>query len=166
MGMSPKFWTVNGLSVELGLDRRSLAVRLASTPPDSEIQGRPAWLLRTVLGALGQATRPQSELDVERARLAREQADGHALKNAALRGELLPADEVVAGWQAAIGRARSLLLGIPPASAATVVLLARQGVDAAAAERAVREHLITSIDSALAELATTSIDGFDDEDSG
>jgi terminase small subunit / prophage DNA-packing protein len=119
------------------------------------------------LGALGQSTRPQSELDVERARLAREQADGHALKNAALRGELLPADEVVAGWQASIGRARALLLGIPPASSATIVLLARQGGDAAAAERAVREHLIRSIDSALAELSDTrDLDAAEDEDGG
>jgi hypothetical protein len=102
--MTPKFWTVNGLSTELGLDRRSLATRLATTPPDSQVQGRSAWLMKTALAALGQPTRTaQSDLDRERARLAKEQADGHELKNAQLRGELLPADEVVAGWQNAIG---------------------------------------------------------------
>src|SRR3954451_13323683 len=102
MGMPPRFWTVTALSTELGLDRRSLAVRLAATLPDSEVQGRPAWRLRTVLAALGQPTpAAQSDLDRDRARLAREQADGHELRNAQLRGELLPAAEVVAGWQAA-----------------------------------------------------------------
>src|SRR3954464_630052 len=108
MGMTPRLWTVNGLAVELGHDRRSLAARLALVPRDAQVQGNPAWLLKTALATLGQPTRTSSDLDRERTRLAKEQADGHELKNAQLRGDLLPADEVVAGWAAAIGRARSL----------------------------------------------------------
>ena len=46
----------------------------------------------------------------ERARLAREQADGQAMKNAVARGELLPAEAVVAGWQAAVGHAAASAL--------------------------------------------------------
>lgn len=38
------------------------------------------------------------DLTAERARLAKEQADGQELKNAQLRGELLHVDEVVANW--------------------------------------------------------------------
>src|SRR4051794_22604058 len=164
MSMTPKLWTVNGLSTELGLDRRSLASRLATTPGDSQVQGRPAWLLKTALAALGQPTRaPRSELDQERARLAKEQADGHELKNATLRGELLPADEVVAGWQAAIGRARSLLLGIASAAPMTLLMLAKSQ-EPKDAERAIRDDLTRRIDAALNELANTSLDDVEAEE--
>jgi phage terminase Nu1 subunit (DNA packaging protein) len=164
--MTPRLWTVNGLATELGLDRRSLASRLATTPADSQVQGRPAWLMKNALVALGQPTRaPRSELDQERARLAKEQADGHELKNAALRGGLLPAEEVVAGWQAAIGRARSLMLGIASAAPVTLMMLAK-GSAPEDAERAIREDLTRRIDAALTELANTTLDEVEAEESG
>ena len=103
------------------------------------------------------------DLNAERARLAKEQADAQDLKNRVSRGELLPAEEVVAGWEAAIGRARSLLLGIPTSAAATIVLLTRQHEDA---ERAVREHLTKLIDGALNELVDTSFDDETDDEAG
>lgn len=103
------------------------------------------------------------DLNDERARLAREQADHQALKNAALRSELLPADEVIAGWQSAIGRARALLLGIPTASAVQIVVAARQHDDGSEAERAVRELLVRLIDGALNELVNTDLDDEGDE---
>src|SRR4051794_20077200 len=40
----------------------------------------------------------EPSLDAERARLTKEQADGHELKNATLRAELLPADEAAVAW--------------------------------------------------------------------
>lgn len=103
------------------------------------------------------------DLNKERGRLAKEQADHQALKNAALRLELLPADEVIAGWQAAIGRSRSLLLGIVTAAPAQIVLLCRKHQDPEEAARAVRELLLKLIDNALNELANTDIDDKDDE---
>jgi terminase small subunit / prophage DNA-packing protein len=54
------------------------------------------------------------DLERERARLAKEQADAQELKNAQARGELIPANEVEGLWQAAAGRCRSILLGAPP----------------------------------------------------
>jgi hypothetical protein len=166
MGMTPRFWTVNGLSTELGLDRRSLAVRLATTPPDAQVQGHAAWRLKTALAALGQSTRPQSELDAERAKLARSQREGHELKNAALRGELLPAAEVTAGWEAATGRSRALLLGIPTAAAGTLVMTVTSAASTQAAELRVHEYLVNVIDAALAELANTTLDEVEAEESG
>ena len=103
------------------------------------------------------------DLNAERARLAREQADAQELKNRVSRGELLPAEEVVAGWEAAIGRARALLLGIPTSAAPTIVLLTRQHEDA---ERAVREHLTKLIDGACDELVDTSFDDETDDEAG
>jgi phage terminase Nu1 subunit (DNA packaging protein) len=105
------------------------------------------------------------DLNVERARLAKEQADGQALKNAVARSQLLPADQVESVWEWAIGRCCSLLLGIPTSSAGQIVLLARQHEDAKAAERAARELLVNLIDTALNELRDLNF-GDEDEDDG
>jgi phage terminase Nu1 subunit (DNA packaging protein) len=92
--------------------------------------------------------------------LADFQADVQQLKGAQMRAELLPAAEAVSAWQAAIGRCRSLVLGVPTGSAATIVLLARSR-DAEEATHEVREHLTKLLDHALNELADLSFD--DDE---
>jgi phage terminase Nu1 subunit (DNA packaging protein) len=52
-------------------------------------------------------------VESERDRLAREQADNMALKNAALRRELVPAVEVEATWAEIMRRVRSRLLAVP-----------------------------------------------------
>jgi phage terminase Nu1 subunit (DNA packaging protein) len=97
------------------------------------------------------------DLNVERAKLAREQRVGHELRNAVSRGELIPADEVVEGWQAAIARARSLLLGMPPSAAEELVLEAAKG------PAAVRERLAEFVHAALTELANTTLEDVGDE---
>jgi phage terminase Nu1 subunit (DNA packaging protein) len=114
---------------------------------------------------LARKRRQALELDAERARLTKLQADGQELKNRALEGSLIPAAEVELGWQQAIGRARSLLLGIPIAQATTLVMLARSR-EAPDAERAVRQALVSTIDAALAELADTKLDETEAEESG
>lgn len=53
------------------------------------------------------------DLVQERARLAKEQADGHKMKNATLRRELLPRDEVEAEWTDIVRKLRSGMLAIP-----------------------------------------------------
>ncbi|WP_412048642.1 hypothetical protein ACK6D9_11640 [Hoeflea sp. Naph1] len=53
------------------------------------------------------------DLDKERARLAAEQADGHALKNATTRAEMVRAADVVREWQGIIGTVRSAMLAVP-----------------------------------------------------
>ena len=78
-----------------------------------------------------------------------------------MRGELLPAAEVTAGLAAANGRCRSLILGVPTASAATIILLARSR-DPEEAERLVREHLVALLDHALLELSNVSLDEEDE----
>lgn len=52
-------------------------------------------------------------LSAERARLAKEQADQYALKNAGLRGELLDAKECERKWTDACRCIRSAMLAIP-----------------------------------------------------
>lgn len=96
----------------------------------------------------------------ELAKLRREQRIGQALKNSIAQGELIPAQDVVEGWQAAIGRARSLLLGLPPACADEVCILSSKG------PTAVREYLADRMHDALVELTNTKVDDDDDEEPG
>ena len=102
----------------------------------------------------------------ERSRLMRAKASMAELELARLRRELLPADEVEAGWAQAIGRSRALLLGIPPGVAAEIVVAVRSEPDDELAERLVRERLTRDIDAALSELADTSAADDDDAAGG
>lgn len=52
------------------------------------------------------------DLTQERARLAKQQADGQELKNAQLRGELVAREDVVRGWQDILRRVRSGMLAV------------------------------------------------------
>jgi hypothetical protein len=57
------------------------------------------------------------DLNAERARLAKEQADAAAMRNAVSRAELLPAGEVVEAMRQAFGACRARLLAIPAKAA-------------------------------------------------
>src|SRR5688500_7804987 len=77
------------------------------------------WLFEQGL-ASGSGVEPgqgAESFEQARIRLTAEQADSYALRNAVARAELLPGNEVVSGWQAAVGRCRAMLLGIATASA-------------------------------------------------
>lgn len=80
------------------------------------------------------------------------------LEVAKLRGELLPANEVLEGWQAAIGRARARLLRIPYAAAPELRRAAPDG------DKAIVVILTREIRDALRELANTNVDSFDDDE--
>jgi phage terminase Nu1 subunit (DNA packaging protein) len=145
------------------------ALLAAGMPADKEGSGRGtgwkvdtikahAWLVERAVRAAGldPAARKVLDLNEERARLAAAQTAGHELKNAVTRGELIPAVQVVGAWQAAIGRARSLLLSLPPAAAEELALVAPRGT------AALRERLADMVHAALAELA--DVDPADDAD--
>lgn len=71
----------------------------------------------------GRAGRPSAaggdEYKVERTRLAREQADATALKNAQLRGELVPVADTLREWQAILRDIRAAMLAVPSQFAST-----------------------------------------------
>lgn len=52
------------------------------------------------------------DLNQERARLAREQADGQELKNAQTRGDLVAREDVLRGWQDILRKVRSGMLAV------------------------------------------------------
>lgn len=93
--------------------------------------------------AAGRAGDEQAGLTAERARLAREQADAVALRNAIARGEMVPAADVEREWSSILRNVRSRMLAVPSRVAARVPTLTKADV-------ALVEHEVAA---ALTELA-------------
>lgn len=95
------------------LKKRGIAVHLAHDVYDLEatVRGYVQHLRGIAAGRGGEEQ--GLNLTGERARLAREQADAQALKNAALRRELVPAAEVAREWGEALRAIRARVLAIP-----------------------------------------------------
>lgn len=91
------------------------------------------------------------DLTAERARVAKEQADGLEMKNAAMRGELLPRADVHAAVTSANARVRAKLLSMPGKLAPILASLT--------APAAIKERLTSAIYEALSELAETIVAG-------
>src|SRR3954452_25001460 len=90
--MPRTLFSVNGLSTELGKDRRTISRALATVPPDGKVGAHPGWFLITALAALGWVGRkaPDGErLDAEQERARKDKAiaDLHEMKLAILRKE-------------------------------------------------------------------------------
>ena len=111
---APELGRLLGLSAEKVYDlaRRGIVVKTA--PGRYDVAGSvKAYCahLRAVAGRHGTEAAGDA-LTGERARLAREQADGHALRNATLRGELVPAADVERRWSDILRRVRSSMLAV------------------------------------------------------
>lgn len=89
------------------------------------------------------------DLVAERARLAREQADGQSMKNALLRSELLPRDDMERVLVALQSGVQKRLLSVP----SNVATLVARETSPAVCQRIVDEH----IREALQELAEATI---------
>lgn len=106
----------NQLSEMTGMTYRTIKGRLNGMDPVGTGKNN-ALLFETkdVLPVLygDPAVHERLNLEQERARLAKEQADRVEMENAKERKELLPADEVEPFWAAVINNAKTLLLGLP-----------------------------------------------------
>ena len=113
--MQPQLWSLNSLSVELGVDRRTLARKLGGLDPDETVrQGRRIsrrYLLARVIDHLhgGYDLDPAQE----RARRDKESADRIAMQNAERREQLVPAGDIEAAWTHIALVIRSHLLNGP-----------------------------------------------------
>lgn len=95
------------------MKKREIAVHLAHDSYDLEDTVRRYVVhLRSIAAGWGTADQAV-QLTVERARLAKEQADAQALKNAALRGELVKAEDVGRTWSDLLRKLRSRILAVP-----------------------------------------------------
>jgi phage terminase Nu1 subunit (DNA packaging protein) len=137
--------STNRLSELTGMDVRTIKRRLATLQPT--VQGRAhTYESRDALPLLyGAQDSAAFDLNQERARLAHHQANNESLREAQLRGDLLPRGLVIQTWQAIIAAARSRLLALPTKAAHQ--LLAAKSLSEA--EDVVRGYVY----EALAELA-------------
>lgn len=71
--------------------------------------------------AAGRGSDGEYDLTAERARLSYHQANVEQLKEAQLRGELIPVDAVLAAWQEKIGATRAQLLSLPTRASPLVI---------------------------------------------
>ncbi len=77
----------------------------------ASVQAYCARLRDTAAGRGGESS--TNTLTAERARLAREQAEGQAMKNAALRRDLVPAADVQREWTDILRTVRAGLMAVP-----------------------------------------------------
>ncbi|MBV6635866.1 MAG: terminase small subunit [Mameliella sp.] len=129
-----------------GLVKRDLAVKLGHDAYDlTETVGRYVEHLRGVASGRGDEGQVLT-LTGERARLAREQADAQALKNAKLRGELVEASEVERTWSDTLRQMRARLMAIPSRLRADLPNLDPEVLTAL--DRALRDTLTELADNA------------------
>ena len=60
MSMVKGLWSISALSVELNLDRRTVAKGLRGVPANGRLNGHLAWHLQTALNALGKSDKTSS----------------------------------------------------------------------------------------------------------
>jgi phage terminase Nu1 subunit (DNA packaging protein) len=115
--VTPKHWSVNALSAELGIDRRSLARRLEGLTPASEKKvgkrTERGYLLRDVFHHLQTDGAERLDLNAERAKLAVLQQEKIRMEIAEKRGKLLSVEGVTAHWQSIVTEIRGALLAMP-----------------------------------------------------
>lgn len=121
------------------LKKRGIAVHLAHDAYDMTATTR-AYVQHLRGMAAGWGTGDQAaNLTSERARLAKEQADAQAIKNAKLRGELVEASEVERTWADALRQLRARVMAVPSRLRSELPDIDPQTIDAM--DRALRATL-------------------------
>jgi phage terminase Nu1 subunit (DNA packaging protein) len=132
LGISPAMLTE--------LKKRGIAVHYSRDAYDlvKTVRGYVTHLRGTASGRGGEEH--VTSLTTERARLAKEQADAQALKNAKLRGDLVDASEVERTWSDVLRQVRARILAVPARLRADLPDLDAQSVQAF--DRALRDTLM------------------------
>lgn len=152
MAMQPAEWSISGLSVELGIDRRTLSKQLAHVEP-VRVDGRTRlYRLREVVEALFDARRPDNVVDLRDAQTRRERmkAELAELDLEERRKNLLPADEVEASFISLASGIRTRLLAVP--SKAAPLAYAAESIHEA------QEVIGSHIQEALEDLANAEVE--------
>ena len=117
MAITPQEWTISGLSVELGIDRRTIGKRIAGVKPIRADGKSKYYKMADVVAALfiepGTAEKEKIDYYTERARLTKAQADEKELTVKKIEGELVPADQVANAWAKETIAFKQRLLAVP-----------------------------------------------------
>jgi phage terminase Nu1 subunit (DNA packaging protein) len=146
-------YSLNRLAGMLGVDRQTMVRALAGTSPDAGTDKKPLFRVATASDALARhRVKPDgrvgtdgnsatAQLTAERARLAREQAEAVALKNAVTRGELVRLASVQRSAEIIFAAFRERCLSIPGKIAAICEMRSRGEV-----EQIVRDEVYEALD--------------------
>ena len=120
--MQPRLWSVNGMSVELRRERRTLNRIISDSgvqPVKETKRSKPYYISDIVSAVLGT---PAGELDLveQPALLAREQRRKLEFQNAESERKLIPANQIEEVWLRGVSIAQSRFLGVPTKTAALV----------------------------------------------
>ena len=159
MAMSQNLWSVSALSVEFGLDRRTVGQRLNNVEP-AQVKGKvKKYKLQDAAKAiLGQVATTGGILSYDEAR-ARKMAAEAELSEIELqkeRGEVLPLDVINAINNEIFGNFRAKLLALPAKSAPDIF--------ASSNVKEAKALLRKSINDVLEELSDSMIEVYDLED--
>ena len=110
--MQPRLWSVNGLSVELRRDRRTLNRIIADSGVQrvKETKRSKLYYICDIVSAMLGTPAGELDLDEQRALLAREQRRKLEFQNADSERKLIPADQVEEAWLRIVSIARSRFL--------------------------------------------------------
>ena len=158
MAMKPQLWTINGLAVELGIDRRTVTQQIKDVPPGGKKGPHDAWWLADVAPLLivPQKSERSEELATYQAEIAKARAEKLRRENLEAQGDLIPKQDLVNGVVSVFNHVRARLLAIPTKAAPNLVLLETPA--------AIKEHLTEAIYDALNELAETKVVGVSEDD--
>lgn len=144
MSMTPKLWSISALSVELGMDRRTVAKKIAAVKPAEEGSSGKLYRLADVLQAMATAAvADQRPADFEDAKTRKMTADAvlAEIEVAKVRGQVVDVDvmaKAVAGDYALV---RARLLALPTKLTPLVVPMTDPAEVRDTIERAVAEAL-------------------------
>jgi phage terminase Nu1 subunit (DNA packaging protein) len=161
-------YTIGKCAEMIEKDRATLVRILRSVPPDAGTASRPLYRLATVVKALiSYETKPdgrrgngdEARLAAERARLAKEQADMAAMKNAVMRREWAHLPSIQRFLEHLLIACRNRLLNLPGECAFELAMLPQEQVYEIL-DAAVRDKLeeIADPKNAAADAAAAGID--------
>lgn len=123
MSMIAGEWSISALSVEFGVDRRTIAKRLRHVHSVGKKGNANVYLMADAAKAVFAPTVSSGQgLDVthETARLKKYQADKTQLEVEVLKGNLIPGETVGEVWSDFIGACRAKLVSLPSTAAPRV----------------------------------------------
>lgn len=109
--MERKVWSISGLALELGIDRRTMAKTVEDLQPVRQDNRAKYYYLADAARAL--FAKGAGTFEGERTRLTRAQADKTELEVRHLRGELIRAEDVISIWADAVASVRANLISLP-----------------------------------------------------
>lgn len=113
MAYQAQLWTVNALSVEFKIDRRTVAKRIESVPPAKKDAKSAYWRISDVAALLVQSERFSGSQAEDEARKVAAEADIAEMKAGAMKGDLVSAEAMGVEIDRAVAAVRARLLTVP-----------------------------------------------------